>query len=150
MIFICKVTNGQERIVSIMLSKFVKKEDSNISAIAFFPDLKGYIFVETQDENTLRFLAQKIKNIKRVLPKKVTIQEIEKLIEKTESKKLNLEIGDVVEMISGPFKGEKAKVIRVDPDKDEAVVELLEVAVPIPVTTKLESLKISKKANEKD
>ena len=38
--------------------------------------------------------------------------------------------------------GERAKVVRIDKDKEEVTVELVEVAVPIPVTIKLGTVKV--------
>ena len=59
--------------------------------------------------------------------------------------------GDIVRVVSGPFKGEKAKVTRLDKTKSEVVVELLEAAVPIPITINLDSVKVIKKEeNGKD
>jgi len=58
-----------------------------------------------------------------------------------------MEVGDTVEMVSGPFKGERAKVVKIDEAKDEVTVELVEVAVPIPVTVKTKMLKLFQKAN---
>ena len=53
----------------------------------------------------------------------------------------NIQKNDIVEIISGPFKREQAKVTRIDLVKEEVVVELLEAAVPIPITVKLDSVK---------
>jgi len=44
--------------------------------------------------------------------------------------------GDIVELIAGPFKGEKARVQRIDEGKDQVTVELYEATVPIPVTVR--------------
>ena len=55
---------------------------------------------------------------------------------------IKIEKGDIVEMISEPFKKEKAKVIRIDKTKGEAVVSLLGAAVPIPVTVKLDNVRV--------
>ena len=49
---------------------------------------------------------------------------------------------DIAEIISGPFKREKAKIIRVDKLKEEVVVELLQAAVPIPITVKMDAVKV--------
>ncbi|MBU2560424.1 transcription elongation factor Spt5, partial [archaeon] len=54
------------------------------------------------------------------------------------------------ELISGPFKGEKAKVVRVDVKKEEITVELFEATVPIPVTVRGDSIKVLQKEGEKD
>jgi transcription termination/antitermination protein NusG len=55
---------------------------------------------------------------------------------------IKIEKNDIVEIISEPFKNEKAKVIRVDKAKGECVVSLLGAAVPIPVTVKLDNLRV--------
>jgi transcriptional antiterminator NusG len=57
----------------------------------------------------------------------------------------NIEKGDVVEIIAGPFKGERAKVIRVDKNKEEVTLELENAAVPIPITLPVEGVKIVSK-----
>lgn len=55
---------------------------------------------------------------------------------------IKIEKGDIIEIISEPFKNEKAKVIRVDKAKSEGVVSLLGAAVPIPVTVKLDNVRV--------
>ena len=61
---------------------------------------------------------------------------------------VNIQKNDVVEIISGPFKGENAKVQRIDQIKEEVIVELLEAAVPIPITVKLDSVKVIRREKE--
>jgi len=41
---------------------------------------------------------------------------------------------DIVEVTGGPFKGMRAKVVRVDPSKEEVTVEILEAAFSLPIT----------------
>ena len=55
---------------------------------------------------------------------------------------------DIVEIISGAFKREKAKVTRIDKAKEEVVVELLEAAVPIPITLKIDAVKVIRRPGE--
>ena len=45
-------------------------------------------------------------------------------------------------MVNGPFKGEKARVQKIEEAKEEITVELIEAMVPIPVTVKGESIKV--------
>ena len=45
---------------------------------------------------------------------------------------------------------EKAKVIRIDKQKEEAVVSLLGAQVPIPVTVKLDNLKVIRREKEEE
>ena len=70
------------------------------------------------------------------------------MIEAANPAVLSISKGDVVELVSGPFKGEKARVIKIDTNKDEVTVELTEVAVPIPVTIKANTIKVFQKASD--
>ena len=45
-------------------------------------------------------------------------------------------------MTSGPFKNEKGKVTRVDEAKEEITIELLEAAIPIPITVPIDSVRV--------
>ena len=45
----------------------------------------------------------------------------------------------------GPFKGERARVTRVDKHKEEITLELIDAAVPIPITVGVEQVKIVSK-----
>jgi transcriptional antiterminator NusG len=53
--------------------------------------------------------------------------------------------GDIVELVSGPFKGEKARVRHIDESKEEITVELFEALVPMPVTVRGDSVRLLEK-----
>jgi transcriptional antiterminator NusG len=61
---------------------------------------------------------------------------------------ISIKEGDIVEMIAEPFKKEKAKVIRIDKQKEEVVVSLLGAVVPLPVTVKLDNVKVIRREEE--
>jgi len=61
---------------------------------------------------------------------------------------MNVKKNDIVEVISGPFKRENAKVMRINQQKEEIVVELLEAAVPIPITVKMDAVKVIRREDE--
>ncbi len=142
------MTTGQEKIVSQMLDKKAKAEKLNVYSIAYIENIKGYIFVEVPDKNVLAKLLQKMRHVKGFLATPVKIEEIEKLIALSKQPIIMLEVGDIVEMTSGPFKGERAKVVKVDEGHDEVTVELIEVAVPIPITVKSKMVKVFQKASD--
>ena len=145
MIFVYRVTAGQEKVVVDVLRHKVMKDKLAIYSIALLEDMRGYLILEAEDEVVARQAAMKIPHIKGVLAKSVNVEEIAPLIE-MRTAKLQIAKGDVVELISGPFKGEKARIIKIDESKDEVTVELLEVAVPIPVTIKINIVKVYQKA----
>ena len=87
--------------------------------------------------------------VKGIVQKTVSYDEIKNLVEPTIIK-VNIEQGDIVEMISEPFKKEKARVIRVDRQKEEVVVMLLGATIPIPLTVKLDNVRVIRREKEEE
>ena len=65
-------------------------------------------------------------------------------------REVNIQKNDICEIISGPFKREKAKITRIDKQKEDVVVELLEAAVPIPITVKMDAVKVIRRETDED
>ena len=57
----------------------------------------------------------------------------------------DINIGDVVKVLSGPFKGETATVKAVNKEKEELTVMFLESAVPINVNIKISDVSTIKR-----
>lgn len=148
MIYVYRVTAGQERVVADMIASKIKKDNLQIYSVALFEDLRGYLLVEAADEVAVRQAGMRIPHIKGVLEKPMNISELDRLIESAKPTVLSINKGDIVELISGPFRGEKARVIKIDENKEELTVELTEAAVPIPVTIKANTIKVYKKAED--
>ncbi|MCD6279477.1 transcription elongation factor Spt5 [Candidatus Micrarchaeota archaeon] len=148
MLFALRVTSGQEKVVAEMIYNKVRKQPAPIYSIAVFDGLKGYIIVESDKSSTIKNVVKGLSHIRGILDKKVDIKEIADLIEAAKSPIAKISKSDIVEIISGPFKGEKAMVKRLDESKDEITVELVEAAVPIPVTIKVDMVKLFKKSDE--
>ena len=147
MIYVYRVTAGQEKVVADVLHNKIRKEKIPLYSIAFMDTLKGYLMIEAADEVAARQAAMRIPHIKGVLKRPMTITDIETLVA-TKAAGIKLKKGDIVELVSGPFKGEKARVIKIDEAKEECTVELMEVAVPIPVTIKINTLRVYQKAED--
>ncbi len=145
MIFPIRTTVGQESLVVDIITNRIKSEELPIYSINVIPGLKGYVLIEAQDELTVRRGITNTPHIKGqgIVKGAVKIEELSSLLE---SKPLMQSIteGAKAELIAGPFKGERAKVLRVNPTKEEVTVELLEAAVKIPVTIKAEHIRIIK------
>ena len=143
MIFPIRTTVNQEQLVVDILSSKIAKEELNIYSIGVIPGLKGYILIEADNEVTVRRGITDTPHIKGsgIVKGAIDINELESILEAKPLMK-TIKEGQTVELISGPFKGEKAKVVRVNPTKEEVTVELMEAAVKIPVTIKAENIKI--------
>jgi len=142
-----RVTAGQEKIIADLLRNRIRKLEAEVYSVLVLEGYKGYLIIEAPDETVARKVAFQVPNIKGVLPGEIDGDEIKKMIE-AKPQVFSVEKGDIVEVINGPFKGDRAKVVKIDLEKEEATIELLEVTVPIPITTKLSWLKIHKKVSE--
>jgi len=58
---------------------------------------------------------------------------------------VELNVGDIVEILSGPFRGEKGKITRINEPKKEITLELLEAVVPIPLTISMNVVRLVEK-----
>lgn len=147
MIFSVKTTVGQENTVAELLSSKQRKENENINAIAVVSDLKGYVFIEADNKTEIKKLTYNAPHVKGIIEQEVDVSEITHFFEE---KPLTTDIhqGDRVELIAGPFKGEKAKVVRIDDAKDKITLELIEATVPIPVTVDAASVRVLDKDQE--
>jgi transcription termination/antitermination protein NusG len=140
-IYVVKVTTNKEDKALDLIADKVKKKKVGIYAIVRPHGIRGYIFLESPDRENAEEAAYNLPYVKGILPQQVTYDEIRQMVEPVASE-VNIEKNDVVEMISEPFKKEKAKVVRFDKVKGEVVVSLLNAAVPIPVTVKLDNVRV--------
>lgn len=145
MIYTIRTTTGREDIVIDMLSSKVKAEGYAVKAIFHPAELKGYIFAEGRLGDVHKSVYG-IMHVRGIMEKPVKMEEIEHFLE-VKKDRIRLDIGDTVEIIGGPFKGEKGKADRIDPVKDEVTIELLEASIPIPVTIATEFVKVIRKAS---
>ena len=150
MIYIFRVTTGQEKIVSQMLEKKSKAQKLSIYSILVPENVKGYLFVEAATENDAVHLAQKTRHVKGILKQAIELSEVEKMVTAEKPAALTTELGDIVEIKSGAFKGDKAKVTKIDENKDELTVEFMDMAVPIPTTIKRKITKLFRKAGDEE
>ncbi|MBI3587572.1 transcription elongation factor Spt5 [Candidatus Micrarchaeota archaeon] len=141
MLFAYRVTAGQEGIVADLLYEKIKKTHSGINALVVSPRLKGYLISEAPDELEAKKVITNVPHVKGILRQSMDLSEIKEMLE-AKPAETNLEKDMLIEITAGPFKGEKAKVVRINKEKDEVTVELVEVAVPIPVTIKIDTVKV--------
>lgn len=134
-----RTTRGREKTVVNSLQAQIDNNAYAIDAVLYPNDLKGYVFIEG-DEVDIRDIADNLRHVKGVIDKDVGLEDLEKFLS-DEPQEINLEAGDTVEVIGGPFKGEEAEIDRIDEANQEATIKLLEAAVPIPVTIGVDLLR---------
>ena len=140
-----RTTAGQEDLVATLLYERSKRKmeegEQGLVAIIVPPQVKGYVLVEAIDEVTVRRIINGVPHVKGLIGRGgMDVSELDAMLE---SKPImdELKVGAIVKLVAGPFKGAKAKIIRVDPQKEEVTVELLETAVKIPITVEAENVR---------
>jgi transcriptional antiterminator NusG len=144
MIYTVKTTSGREDIVSELMGAKARGR-LDIKAIFHPSELKGYIFIEGSVKD-IHKASQGLMHIRGIIETPAEMKDLEHFIAAKTAAAIKIDESDVVEIVGGPFKGEKGKIQRIDKAKSEVTVELLEAAVPIPVTIATEFVKLVKKA----
>lgn len=131
--FAIRITGGQERVVANILYTKITTKKLKIFSILALDNFKGYIIVEAPDANVAYEALSGVRHIRGQIRGELPFKDIEGyLVKKPVVTDLNID--NMVEVIAGPFKAMKAKVIRVDYEKQEATVVLLDSPYQIPVT----------------
>ncbi|MCX6768355.1 MAG: transcription elongation factor Spt5, partial [Candidatus Micrarchaeota archaeon] len=80
MIYIFRVTTGQEKIVSQMLEKKARVQKLAVYSLLVPENVKGYVFVEVNSDEDAAKLAHNTRHVKGMLKKNITIDEIQKMV----------------------------------------------------------------------
>jgi len=148
-IFVLRTNANREDQVFDFVAANIQKKGIDVYSLIRPHGLRGYIYIEAKDKESAEKAYFGVPYARGLLAKPLKYEEIENALEQVKAQ-LNIQKSDIVEIISGPFKREKAKIIRFDKTKEEVVVELLEAAVPIPITVKLDSIKVIRREKEED
>ena len=171
MLLALKTQVGQERRVAEAFGGKAKRFKLPVLGLLWATELRGLVFIETTDPLAVEKGIRGVSYARGLMSHNLEVRDEDgKVVRKngaTVVKKEFVEIpfsdisrfltpasavakiaeGDIVELVSGPFRGEKAKVTRVDDTREEITVELIESMVPIPITTKGEQVRVLEKAS---
>jgi transcriptional antiterminator NusG len=148
-LFALRTTANREEQVLDFVSSNATKKNLEVYSIIHPHGMRGYIFLEAKTRTDAEQAAFGVPYARGILPKEIEYNEVEHMFEQVK-RDINIQKNDIVEIISGPFKREKAKITRIDKTKEDVVVELLEAAVPIPITVKLDAVKVIRRDTDED
>ncbi|MCX6749262.1 MAG: transcription elongation factor Spt5 [Candidatus Pacearchaeota archaeon] len=141
MIFIIKVTTNKEERAVDMIADRAEKKALSTYAVLRPHGLRGYVLLEAEDRESAEESVFNLPYVKGIIGKTIGYEEIKNMVEPSVST-VSIKEGDIVEIIAEPFKKEKAKVLRIDKQKEEVVVSLLGAVVPLPVTIKIDNVRV--------
>jgi transcriptional antiterminator NusG len=148
-IYALRTTANREEQVMDFVTSNAKKKKLAIFSIIRPHGMRGYIFLEAGSQSDAEQAAFGVPYARGILPKEISYKEIEHMIE-TDKKEVNIQKNDIAEIISGPFKREHCKITRIDKVKGDVVVELLEAAVPIPITLSIDDIKVIRREKDEE
>ncbi|HUW43593.1 MAG TPA: transcription elongation factor Spt5 [Bacillota bacterium] len=147
MIFIIKVTTNKEEKAVDMIAERAEKKAINLFSVLRPHGLRGYVLVEAEDRESAEEAVFNLPYVKGIIGKTIGYKEIKNMVEPSVTS-ISIKEGDIVEIIGSTLKGEKAKVIRIDKQKEEVVVNLLGAVVQLPVTIKIDNVKVIRREEE--
>ena len=130
-----------------MISERAEKKALKVYSVLRPHGLRGYVLLEAEDRESAEEAVFNLPYVKGIIGKTLSYDEIKNMVEPSATT-ISIKEGDIVEILSESFKKEKAKVLRIDKQKEEVVVSLLGAVVPLPVTVKIDNVKVVRR--EKD
>lgn len=143
-IYALKTTINQEKAVGDMIAHKAKKHKVGVVAVLSPPELRGYVLIEAYDRDALEKLIKGVPHARGLVQGETALSEVEHFLTPKPAV-AGIAEGDIVELVAGPFKGERARVQRIDAAKEEITVELFEAMVPIPVTVRGDAVRVLQK-----
>lgn len=148
-IYAVRTTANREDQVMDFITSNIKKKKLPVYSVIHAHGMRGYIFVESASKSDAEQAAHGVPYARGILAKEVDIKEFEHMFEQAPAE-MNIQKNDIAEIISGTLKREQCKVQRVDTVKGEVVVVLLDAAVPIPITLKMDAIKVIRREGEEE
>ena len=150
-IFVLRVTPNKEEQVMDFIYERASRKGHKVYSIVHPNGMKGYLFVEAASRDDAEQGTRGIPYARGLLKSTVAFDEIEHMLNiNKEKNQQNIQVNDIVEIISGPFKRENAKVKRLDVSKEDVVVELLSAPVAIPITLKMDNVRVIRRESKND
>jgi transcriptional antiterminator NusG len=149
MIFIIKVTTNKEGRALELISDKAKSKKLNVSSVVLPHGLRGYILLEATDRESAEEAVFNLPYVKGIIGKTISYDEIKNMVE-TSVANISIKEGDIVELTGSTLKGEKAKVLRINKQKEEVSVSLLGAVVQMQVTVKIDDVKVVRRDNEEE
>ncbi len=141
-----KTSRGYEREVADTLLARAEDKPDVLFALLVPSALRGYVFAEGMSFEGVNEMLRGIRKARGLVAGETTLKEVEPLLVPKVTVEGFVE-GAIVELVAGPFKGERARVKKIDRGKEEITVELIEAVVPIPVTVRGDHVRMIEKGS---
>ncbi len=142
LIYAVRTTSGQERTVVDLIASRTALKKLPIASLLAADIVKGYIFVESAGPHYVDDVIAGVRHARARTKGIISPEAIDRFIV-TKPVIEDLRVGDSIEVISGPFRGLKARITNVDKLKEEVTIELLEEGfATLPITVHADYVKL--------
>jgi len=138
--YVIETIGGMEEKVALVLAQRALAKDLGVGSIVVPSDMKGMVIVEVKGLSDLIDLVTGVRNVKRKRPIPVTPEDVEKIV-KPVVEVPGLSVGDVVEIVAGPFRGKRGRVVEVSESKGEVKLQILDAEYGMIATVPLEEVR---------
>lgn len=138
-----RVTTGQEVTMALLMEERVKAAGLPVFSLSVLPGLKGVVTVEAESPYVVQRVSMGLKHVRGVMRGSMSFAELERFVAPKPAIEL-VRVGDVVEIVGGPFVGMRGRVLEVDQAKGEVKVEIAEAAYPLTVTIGADYIRVVK------
>lgn len=146
-IFVVKTAIGHERTVMDTLESRIRTQDLDVKSMLASDALRGYVMLEAMNIDKLKEVVKGVRRARTIIEGDISMDDIEKYLTPKKATE-GISVSDIVEIVSGGFKGERARVMKIDEIREEVTVELFEAIVPIPITVSGSNIKLIEKKRE--
>jgi len=134
-----RTIGGREIDVALLLETRVRERGLDIRSIIVPPRGKGVVLVEAPASFVVAEAIRGIPYARSIAPGYIPPEEIDKVVK--EEVAVAIKEGDIVEIIAGVFRGLRARVERVDPERREAELVILDASYNLRISLPLDSVR---------
>lgn len=146
MFFAIRTTARQEPNVALMIEVHARTRNLPIHSIIVPPDLRGYIILETVGLHIVYEAIRGLKHVRGRAAGTLRWEDLEKMIKPKPLIEI-LQVGEEVEIVAGPFRGMKAKIVDIDKARNEVSLNVLEASYPLTITVPVDYVRPVKKVS---
>lgn len=146
--FLVRTSIGQEMSSAMLIKNRCEVENLPVYSIIVLPGLKGYIYIEADSPFPVEEAIKDIKHVKRRVQGSLNLDDLRKYFEE-KPVATEIKVGDLVEIVGGLLKKNRARVIEVNSERNEVTVELEGAVAPFPITLKMDSIRVIEKDSDR-